>query len=283
MEIKKNSDEVQFSWKIIGVIALISTIALSSGLAASLMVNVSQNQDLENLEEEYNIEKALHIGNTLESYYDALRNEEGPEYNWWETTSEHWQDCADFLVTLALHDLGRLYYTSIESDYYSLTGEHSYQTAFEKIEQIAGYIECSTTSSNENIIGATLAFINEYITYEIEMNDVYHSSCETLGFKSGDCDDFSVLGATLFEYFGIESAIGIFQNAEGVMHAMILLNIDDLKGYSNYYYIDLTNKGLDSGRWVIIEPQTGISNQGIDWIEQWALQTAAELDTQDYT
>jgi len=33
---------------------------------------------------------------------------------------------------------------------------------------------------------------------------------ETIARRSGDCDDFAILAAALFEYYGIESAIGFF-------------------------------------------------------------------------
>ncbi len=128
-----------------------------------------------------------------------------------------------------------------------------------------------------------LSFVNEHITFQYELNDVYHSPVETLAFKSGDCDDFTSLTATLLEYFGIETAIGLFSNEEGSAHAMVLVNLEDLGLYEHYSYSDLTSYGLDPGKWIIIEPQTTIDDQKTDWIFQWYIEVAAELDTGDYT
>jgi predicted nuclease with TOPRIM domain len=52
------------------------------------------------LGETLGIERTLRIGNSLESYYDAVRNDEGPE-SWWTDQKE-----VDFCADLAMHDLG---------------------------------------------------------------------------------------------------------------------------------------------------------------------------------
>ena len=49
-------------------------------------------------------------------------------------------------------------------------------------------------------------------------------------------------------------------------------------GYSHWHYSDLTEMGLETGNWIIIEPQATIDNQGDNWIEQWSLLVAAPLD-----
>jgi hypothetical protein len=59
---------------------------------------------------------------------------------------------------------------------------------------------------------------------------------------------------------------------------MVLININELEGYGNHYYSDLTHQGLDAGKWIIIEPQTTIDNQLTPWVNQWNLITASEID-----
>jgi hypothetical protein len=51
-----------------------------------------------------------------------------------------------------------------------------------------------------------LDFIYTHISYEEEIDDVFLAPVETLGFKSGDCDDFSILAAAFFEEAGIDAA-----------------------------------------------------------------------------
>ena len=86
--------------------------------------------------------------------------------------------------------------------------------------------------------------------------------------------------AALLEAVGIDTAIGLFKNKKGEYHAMILVHLEDLEGYDYWYYSDLTDKDLEEGRWIIIEPQTTIENQSDEWIKQWRLLVAAPLDTE---
>lgn len=112
------------------------------------------------------------------------------------------------------------------------------------------------------------------------MNNVFLAPVETLSFKSGDCDDFSILAATLFECENIESAIGFFRNDDGDYHAMVLVRLDNLAGYSGfYYYDDLTHRDLSEGRWIKIEPQSPIESQGEStWMAQWVLDVVADIE-----
>jgi hypothetical protein len=210
---------------------------------------------------DYAVERCLRIGNSLESYYDYLRHELGPTgtENWWQQTDpNYWQTSVDFAANLALHDIRRIYWPTIEEEYYGAIGEYSYDTAFAKIQEVLSFIELHYDESASVVITKVLAFVNRYIQYELEVNDVFLAPVETLGYKSGDCDDFSILVATMLDEVGIDSAIGFFVNEYEQYHAMILVNLDDLRGYGFFYYDDLTHRGLDLGRWIIIEPQVTI-------------------------
>ena len=238
-------------------------------------------QSYSSLQRDYEVEKALRIGNSLESYYDFLRQELGPTgaEGWWLTpTKSYWQAQADFAADLALHDLRLIYWPSIEKDYFEDVGEYSYDTARKKIDEIVSLIEIKSYDTYTERIKKILDFINRYIHYESEVNDVFLAPVETLGFKSGDCDDFSILVSALFEAVGIDAAIGFFTNEKLQYHAMVLIHVDDLTGYGYYYFSDLTSLGLEKGKWIVIEPQTTIENQATDWVRQWILFVAAPLD-----
>jgi hypothetical protein len=241
----------------------------------------SLSENFDSLKLDYDVECFLRIGNSLESYYDYLRQELGPtgtEYWWQQPDPDYWQTSADFAANLALHDLRRIYWPSIEEDYYDAIGEYSYDTAYTKIRELLDLIDIATYDSATIKIDKILAFINAYIHYELEVNDVFLAPVETLGFKSDDCDDFSILAAALFDEVGIESAIGFFVNDLDQYHAMALVNVNELEGHRYYYYADLTHRGLDAGRWIIVEPQATIDEQYTPWVAQWELFAASEAD-----
>jgi len=236
--------------------------------------------DFLDLELTYRIEKELRIGNSLECYYDSLREGLGPtgsEY-WWYTPSQSvWQIEVDFAANLAQHDLWRIYWPDFETDYEEVVGENSYETAYGTLSAIIGHIDFSSIDSPIDKISKVLIFLSEYIHYEYDVNDVFLAPVETLGFKSGDCDDYSILASALLECVEVESAIGFFRNDLDQYHAMVLVHLDDIGDYGCYYYEDLTGYGLTEGRWVIIEPQTTIGHQYSEWVEQWTLLAACEL------
>jgi hypothetical protein len=234
------------------------------------------------IQRRYEVERALRIGNSLESYYDYLRQELGPtgvEEWWWSRYSEsRWQTQVDFAANLALHDLRRIYWPAIEEDYYEDVGEYSYDTARRKIDDILGLLEVRTYDTASVKTRKILEFVSLHIHYETEVNDVFLAPVETLGFKSGDCDDFTILTAALLEDMGIDSAIGFFSNENDEYHAMVLVHLEGLVDYGYWYFSDLTHRDLDEGRWIIIEPQLTIEDQGDDWISQWDLLVAADLE-----
>ena len=256
-----------------------------TSLESSVQYHQSRYSNLresyDNIVTAYQLENILRIGNSLESYYDSVRDGLGPtgtEY-WWRSPTKHiWQIEVDFAATLAEHDLWRRYWPAFETDYEELIGENSYETAWHIIESVLEHIDISSTDSPEEKISKILSFLDDNIHYEVEVNDLFLAPVETLGFKSGDCDDFSILCAALFECVDIESAIGFFKNDNDEYHAMVLVNLDDLKSYGYWYYDDLTDLGLSEGKWIKIEPQSTIDLQGDEeWIHQWNILVAAEI------
>jgi len=231
----------------------------------------SLKQQYYSLERYYKTEAMLRIGNSLESYYDHLREKMGPR-SWWSRQQE-----ADFAAKLASHALGRNCWPSLENEYYMQVGEHSYELAKERLYSVMDLIAITYSSPTQKI-ESTLQFIQQNIHYEYEFGDIYLAPAETLGFKSGDCDDFSILAAALFEAAGIDSAFGIFSNSEKEYHCMVLVRLEKLEGYSYWSYSDLTDLGLTQGKWIIIEPQTTIEHQGDDGIGEWNLLAASPVN-----
>jgi hypothetical protein len=232
------------------------------------------------LQQEYYVEQCLHIGNSLASYYNYLRQEIGPTgaSNWWTTPDDYWQLAADFAANLGLHNLAEIYWPSIEPYYSDVVGEYSYETAKGIIDEIIDLIGTRATDSDTVKIYKILAFIAKYITYEYDVNDIFSAPVETLGFRSGDCDDFTILAATLLEAVGIDTAVGLFVNDANEYHAMVLTHLEALEGYGYWYFSDLTSLGLTAGRWIIIEGQIPLADQDSDWISQWSLFAVAPLD-----
>jgi len=245
--------------------------------------HVSLSELILELQETLRLENDLRIGNTLASYFDTVRYGEGyfeSQNLWVNYLKSLWQSNIDFAAKLARHDLHRYTWNSYETSYEKAVGENSYETAWFKLQRIRTYLDIYPSDSSATKVKKILAFITENIHYEEEVNNIFLAPVETLGFKSGDCDDFSILAATLFECENIESAIGFFRNDVGDYHAMVLIRMDNLAGYSRYYgYEDLTDYGLGEGWWTLIEPQNPIELQGeIAWMTQWSLDVVADVE-----
>ena len=226
------------------------------------------------VQREHEVRTVLQIGNTLESFYDLVRHEkEMIGYRW----TDHQKD-ANFAVDLALHDLGYNCWPSIENAYYSSTGVRSHEIAKKKIDEVIDLIGLKGHHTPTAKIRLILQFIVQNIHFQHEVNDVYLAPTETLGFGSGDCEDFSILASALFEAVGIDSAFGIFKSVEGEYHSLVLVHLGDLADYEYWSHSDLTELGLDEGKWIVIEPQYTIDKQHADWIGELTLIAISPLD-----
>jgi hypothetical protein len=218
----------------------------------------------------------LRIGSSLAAFYDAVRCDEGLAGI--RTPWEDEDDQVDFAVKLALHALGRETWTKREDSYFAVVGNHSYEDAWRLLETALDIVGIEPQDTPTEKVEKILAFTSSYIHYQREGEDVYYAPVETLTVRSGDCDDYAILAAALFEAVGIEAAIGLYENATGARHYMILIHLDDLEGYAYYYHEDLTAWGLQPGRWIKIEPQTPIQEQGDEeWFPQWILIAVKEV------
>jgi hypothetical protein len=226
------------------------------------------------LTSEQQVSEALRIGHLLADYYDEVRDANSTS-SWWGATSTL-QGKVKFAADLARHGLGQIYWVDYENTYFRLAKEHSYTTARRDLDGVLNVIGISSTDLSIQKIDKVLDFISAHITYENDMNEAYLAPMETLGFLSGDCDDYAILAAALFEAVGIDSAVGFFNNGSS-SHAMTLVHLDDISPYGCWYYSNLTSYGLQAGTWLKIEPQATIENQMTDWVHQWSIEAAAEV------
>lgn len=254
-----------------------------NSLQASYNTLNALHQGVENqyniLQTTYQVSEALGIGHLLADYYSVVRDSHADYWEspgWWLFGGGE-QDKVDFAADLAKHNLGRIYWPDKEDTYYEFADEHSYTTAMRELNEVHALIGIQSGDPSVEKIEKILSFVNTYVHYESDYNNVFLAPVETLAFKSGDCDDYSILVAALFEKAGIDSAIGFFSSG-GSTHAMVLIHLDTISPYGFWSYSDLTGKGLSAGKWIIIEPQHTIERQHTpSWFEQWSIRVAAEV------
>jgi hypothetical protein len=264
----------------ITLLAATSIILYDQGLFPEELV--PENIEIENIinnpkRDASKIHEDLRIGNSMSSYYEKLRS----TYVLRELSEK---ERCQFAAQLALHDLHKLSFTQIEEKFGEDVGYESYEKASEVLGKAYGYCGVTEDDTDAERIKKILEFVIWYVEYEPEIDDSMRAPVETLHLRSGDCDDFCILTSALFVKSGIDSAIGFFSNQEGAGHAMVLVHLDDLGGYGCAYREDLSGFGLQEGIWIIIEPQSLIEYQDDrEWINQWKLRMAIELDFEKAT
>jgi len=253
------------------VVACVAIVLLIATNGFWVLMNGGIENGLNGSDDDLEYLELVRLDSTRSDYYQTLREEVCPQN---PTIEQGVLFCAN----LVNHDLAERYWPTFDSYYYAATGDHAYQEASQELDEILDLIGASASNDPVENMAMVLSFVNEQITYSPDLENRYFAPVETLAYGSGDCDDFAALVAALFERLGVESAIAFFANDEGEGHAMNLVRMDDLEDYGYYYYNDLTGQGLDSGRWIIIEPQALIDDQyDPQWLEQWNLKVATEI------
>ena len=234
--------------------------------------------ELENIVE---VSHLMDIGNNITSFYDCIRYRYGLAGD--KSSSTSIRDKLKFGVKLVKHDLGYSQWSAYESDFFTEFGVYSYEYDSSYLQNILSYYGVKTYDSSSTKIKKILDFTTEQVTYQREMNDILRFPLETLSLGSGDCDDYSILVATLFEYMGIDSALAYFETNNGD-HVLVLVHLEKLEVMNPYYeylyysYDDLTHYGLQSGKWIMIEPQSPIDYQGDpEWFDPLVLKEAVEI------
>ena len=264
-------------------------------------LNYTQSSDYEKLLDDYNTlySKYLTMSRDYNSYksliqqyndllidhlisltFNEIRKEYQPNYTPWADNPYYYEQISvEYAADVCAHDLKRVIWPDIEDIYYSLTGKTLSDGAYDRLFQASELVNISSTDTTTEKVEKILSFTSTYIEYQYDLNDEFLFPSETLSYKTGDCDDFSILAAALFEYEGIQSAIGFFDSEYyDYAHCMVLIKLDDLKDYIYYYFDDLTSYGLSEGRWIMLEPQSSINDQSErSYFERWDLYAIAEV------
>jgi hypothetical protein len=213
-------------------------------------------------------DQALNIDNLLQDYYNEIRK----QYQYFLNTDSQ---RTTFIKYLIQHDLGKVAWPDLKNNYYSLKGNYPLDDISKKLNFILTDMNYSYNDNNLTKISKTLKWINENIEYSYDLNDVYRSFVETVAFKSGDCDDFGILSSTLLNYIGINTIVGMFSNKDNTQRHVMILTQEYVYGW---YYNDLTRFGLKEGNWYVIEPQFTIEQQSSNWVGEWFLVSAENIN-----
>ncbi len=215
---------------------------------------------------EYNV--LTRLDSLAHDYYETIRWEKGSSF----TTT---QGVVDFYSYLSRHDQGLLWWPDIGSEYYELEGENRYSQARETLLNILSLANVNDSDTDAIKIMKILSFGNIKVDYESDINDAWFAPTETLSSGTGDCEDYSILFSALFELADIDSAIVRVTNSDGDRHAMVLVHLPVLEGFNYLPFSDLTDLGLSSGTWILLEPQRS-SYDHFTGLSQWVLVVAAE-------
>lgn len=250
-------------------------------LVATQISLIETEQTLTETESKLSVEQILRIGNLLQDHYNEIRENEYPQdvFLWWKSDTTDWNKQSEFATDLARHDLSRIKWAKECDLYHTQAGDkYCYYEAKSKLDAVLELAGVRSSDSDALKIEKILKWVTGNIPYEHDMNEIFRAPVETLGLKSGDCDDYSILAGALFENADIDSAVGFFRATdESFGHAMVLVRLDDLGGHPNRYYDDLTPYGLSAGKWIKIEPQKTIDEQSGDWVKKWNLVAASEI------
>ncbi len=216
------------------------------------------------------------MGNSITDLYEHIRDDYQPTRA--RTLSKLAGQKVKFVAKLVNHDLGQDEWPTIEEEYHSSTGLHSYEVALSVLDKTLSIANVHTLMSDTRKIELILEFVVNHISYETEIHERHLAPVETLTLRSGDCDDYSALVAALLERVGIDSAIASFENDDKIWHFMVLARLDELDIDRFWCFDDLTDMGLSPGRWIMIESQSLLEFQGDEeWMTQWNLIKAAEV------
>lgn len=271
-------------------IAILLAVLLVLGNLGWLYHDVQEGQRYDSLQGDYSALKdgyedlydylrtyeTFQLESTIADFYETVREANGmtPDNPW---TTENVQQKLDFCAELSMHDYGQPLWPTQESLYYNYYKTHSYSDAKARMAYFLTIGGVETGDSSVEKIGKILVNVRDYVHYEMDFIERVWAPWETLAHRSGDCDDYSILVAALFELAGVDSAIGLFTNDENEGHAMVLVHLENLGPYEFYHYDDLAYLGLSSGQWIVLEPQDTLEYQADEsWMGQWDILAAAE-------
>jgi predicted transglutaminase-like cysteine proteinase len=231
-------------------------------------------QQYETLSKETSYLNAVKLDSLAHDFYETARTQYG--------TTGLDTDGVNFCVQLSKYDRGQYSsWSDIDSSYHDVSGGYRYDESSATLRYVLGQAGVTTSNTSIEKIAAILSFVNAKVDYQFDLDDKYFAPTETLSSGTGDCEDYSILVASLFEMTGIQTAIAFFKNATDPTddngHALVLVRLSSLGDYGTYSYSDLTSLGLSSGKWIEIEPQRLISDQyDSTWFPKWSITAAVE-------
>lgn len=234
--------------------------------------------ELESLTAEKEVVDALKLDRMIMEYYGMI----GDYYV--ITLQDDWslqkqkEAQAEFAADLARHSIGECSWPWPEECYFENTGRHSYDDAKMRLEFFLSLSGVETEDSLVTKIEKILSHVNSFVSYWPDLKDRFNSPWETLAYRTGDCEDYSILVSALFELAGVDSAFAFVNNSEGVDHALVLAHIEDLGSYDYISFPSLIDFGLSEGQWIQIEPQHTIDLQfDYEGRAEWFLQAVEEI------
>jgi len=155
-----------------------------------------------------------------------------------------------------------------ESKYHSYVTPES-QSVQDTLRDIFGGSPYQLTQTGLNDIRDWVA---DNIVYESDEprwgEDYWQTPEETLLYRTGDCEDYSILLCSLFRAYGIDAG-----------HVFVALG-DDGQGEGHAFVIE--DWGQD-GDWQRIEPQSPAQVSSLAWLDSLTTNPDAELDKYDIT
>ena len=226
---------------------------------------------------EYQISEALRPNSTVVEYYEIFKSYYVVDIgdNWSSKLAAKY--AVDFCADLARHDIGTSHWQALESSYYENTGTYSYLEARMRLNLFLNLSGVQSGDAPSVKMEKILEEVDGFVHYVPDIRERFNSPWETLWLRSGDCDDYSILVAALFDLANIDSAITFLWNNTLGGHAVVLVHLDSLGIYNYSSYSNLTGLGLAKGQWIFIEPQQSMDTQ-FDCpgkAEKWTIVAAA--------
>ncbi|MDP6294286.1 MAG: transglutaminase-like domain-containing protein, partial [Candidatus Woesearchaeota archaeon] len=207
-------------------------------------------------QQENQYKELTQLDSQLQEYFSIVRENNGKRA-WWKQVGLYDKQ-AELAADMAKAAAGNLVWKREEGQFSQKTNQNSYVLQADRADSLLAYGNVKGTEQEK--LNAILRLLQN-IRYEEDLNDQFRFPLETLNLGSGDCDDFSILSATLLERANIPTAIVLVSNEDGTLaHAWIAVQGE----------FDLPVADINlPGKWHLVEPQFTIAQQAQEWFDQY--------------
>jgi transglutaminase-like putative cysteine protease len=200
-------------------------------------------------------------------------------------------------------------YTEIEStlDYLNHTTTSNNLAYYSKVNkrvdmQATSVIASNILANNSNVysiqaVADAFDWARDHIVYTDDPNDYWQSASETLSWRTGDCEDYAILLASMIDEMGGNARVNIidghaFPSVYVGSSSSVTANVT--KAISSHYGTEVPVYFLNdtTGYWMVIDP-TGFPYAGglptlsgpvlNDAAHNWTFESSKWLDTEDAT